>query len=1113
MLYRLGLDIGIKSIGWCIIECDKNGEPIGIVALNSRIFDAAEVPKTGAPLAEPRRLARGLRRRLRRKTARLEGINRLFEENGIGIFDRADGASIKPSLRNINVLGKRVEALDKIISEEEFARVLYSIARHRGFKSVQKRGAQSEEDGKLLKAIEKNDKEMDLLGLRTIGEYLYKVFAVNKRPVHNKGGDYSMCISRDSLEREVRILFDRQRQFGNKFANEENLEKYLYYFGKQRTFDEGPGQGSQYSGTHSVRKCIFYKDLDCAAKGTYSNELSTAYQKLNNLQIIDWANGGDKRSLTQAEKEKIIERAQAKEYLTYKDIRKMLGYEKNEDIRFNALNYSVRRKNKKDAPEETENIFKCEESKFISLANSNKIRKYLPNDIKNDVIIIDEIAEICTKYTNENLFRDAIDKSLILHDRLDEETISGLLTINMTGYGHLSIKALREILPFLKEGCDYSKACEKAGHNHSQFTTEKGKYLGKKSEVRELIEGVGSPVVKRALSQAIKVIDAIIRQYGSPFSVNIELAREMSQTRQERDKSAKDNQDRASANETIKARLIEMNADPTATNILKLKLYDEQTCKCVYSGRAIDPERMFKEEKYCEIDHIIPYSRSFDDSFNNKVLVLSEENQNKRNSIPYEYFERIGREWDEFETRVKTIYSNKNGKKLELLLKKKVDEDGWKTRALNDTRYASRMLANLIKDHLLFDSASRKKSVLTVNGKITSYLRRFWGIPKIRADGDKHHAVDASIIACVSDGVIQKLTHYNYAKEMSLFMNGKYILEDGEIASSEYYDKNSKFVLPYPYPLFREELIARTMDDELAMRSKLKEMGMSEEYISRAKPFVVSRMTCRKAKGTIHDATIWSSKYIADKNILVKRTPLEKLELSKDQEIKDYYNPDGDRALYETLKKRLIEFDGNGKKAFSEPIYKPCANGQGNIVRSVKTYKVYNGGGVILQKNTGIASNGSMIRIDLYSKNSKYYGVPVYTMDLYKGVLPLRASTANKPQNEWRVIDDTYTFEMSIYPNDLLKIENDKPIELSKIDKNDNSLKDDKISFVSGLVYFIKFGISGGSMTIEDTSGCYSKNQSIQNLKKITKCEIDVLGNVVELSNRPRVPQGLHLKK
>ena len=135
MLYRLGLDVGIKSVGWCVLECDKNGEPKRIVALNSRIFDAAEVPKTGASLAAPRRLARGLRRRLRRKAARLDGINRLFEENGISIFDPTDDASIKPSLKNLNVLEKRVEALDKIISEEEFARVLYSIARHRGFKS------------------------------------------------------------------------------------------------------------------------------------------------------------------------------------------------------------------------------------------------------------------------------------------------------------------------------------------------------------------------------------------------------------------------------------------------------------------------------------------------------------------------------------------------------------------------------------------------------------------------------------------------------------------------------------------------------------------------------------------------------------------------------------------------------------------------------------------------------------------------------------------------------------------------------------------------------------------------------------------------------------------
>ena len=1058
----------------------------------------------------PRRIARGTRRRIRRKTARLVGVRKLFEKNGIFIFEKDDNAIIAP-LREMNILKKRVEALDSLIKEDEFARVLYNIVRFRGFKSNKKSGAQDKEDGKLLKAIKKNDEEMALLGYRTVGEYLLKEYAEAGKPIHNKGGQYAMCISRVSLEKEVRLLFEKQNKYGNPFATNENLEEFLFLFNKQRTFDEGPGEGSCYSGSHPIKKCIFYKEENCAAKGTYSNELSTAYQKINNLQLIC---DGERRPLTQEQREEIIEIAHKKDKVSYKDVRKILGLEGNEDVRFNLLNYSTRKK-KKEASKDEENIFKCEDSKFISLSDSNKIRKILPDELKNDNDLIDEIAEICTKYKSESLFINAIKESKIINGRLDEETINRLSGIDLSGYGHLSLKALREINRFLKDGDNYSTACERAGHDHSRFVTTRTLYLGKNEEVRREIEEITSPVVKRAISQTIKVIDAIVRRYGSPLAVNIELAREMSQTKQERDETTRNIQERTNENQRIKEKLsTEFGASLNAMNMLKYKLYEEQNGKCIYSGLPIDIDRLFAEDKYCEVDHIIPYSRSFDDSFNNKVLVLSSENQNKRNATPFEYFERTGKDWNDFETRVKTTYKYRNPKKVELLLKKKFDEKGWKERALNDTRYASRMLSNLIKDYLLFDKNAKKLSVLTVNGRITAYLRHFWGIPKVRADGDKHHAVDASVIACVTSGMIQKLTKYNYAKEACRLPNGEYMTDDGEILSSEYYDKNHKLVLPYPYPAFCAELAARTLDDKDMMQIALRDIGMDEEYIASAKPFVVSRMSHRKAKGVMHEATICSAKHINDEeSVIVKRTPLEKLTL-RNGEIPGYFDPEGDKALYEAIKKRLEEYKGDGAKAFAQPLYKPCRTGQGNVVRKVKTTESYYGGGVYLDKISGIAANGSMIRVDLYSKDNKYYGVPVYTADLYRGVLPKRAATAKKKRDEWRVMDEGYTFEMSVYPNDLLKIESGKDIEMKIIKADKASNKGMTYSFTESLVYFNSFDTSTASINIEDATGCYFKHGlGIQGLKKITKCEIDVLGNVTEIKAKPKMPQPLALKK
>ena len=1129
-MYRLGLDVGIKSVGWCVLECDENGEPIQINALNSRIFDAAEQPKTGASLAEPRRNARGLRRRIRRKSFRLERIRKLFSENGIELFETQDDLiCLKDEYKNLDVVKLRSDALDKKLTEAEFARVLYSLARHRGFKSNKREGAKDSDEGKLLGSIRKSEEEMRESGMRTRGEQLYKKYLMEGKPVHNKGGDYSMCVSRDILVKEIELLFEKQKEFGNNFATDENKEKYLDIFLSQRNFDEGPGKGSQYTGSHDVKKCEIYRDEDVAAKGTYTSEWATIYQKINNLSIIC---GGDRRRLSNEERQIAVELAKKVDKVTYKAFRKAIKLD--DDYRFSALNYSEKKKSdkKKNEGESKSDVVEindvvdslaCEDKgDFITAKNSNKIVKALNDNLKSDVELIDEIAEICTKYKSENLFRNAIAESKIIGGRLDEETIEKLSKIDMKGYGHLSLHVLREILPYLEEGMVYSDAMQKAGHNHSEHNFEKQKFLGTK-EVYDAIGGVTSPVVKRALSQTVKVIDAVIRQYGSPYAINIELARDMSMTKDERDKLKKENDARAAKNEAIRENIAKLNAMPNSTNVLKYKLYEEQDHKCAYSMETLDINHLF-EDGYYEIDHIIPYSRSFDDSFNNKVLVLKRENQNKRNSTPVEYFERIGRDYDEVLAFWKAVYQKRNRKKLEFLQKKEINESEWKNRALNDTRYASRMLANLIKDYLLFDEKSKDKygRVETVKGAITSYLRRFWGVQKIREDGDKHHAVDAAIIACVTPKTKNKIERYNQIKESRKMRNGQYVLEDGEICDSDYYDKNSHLVLPYPYKEFINELDARVMDEPVLMQNKLRLLGFNENYLMNAKPFVVSRMTSRKAKGCINEATVFSSKYADNKyptvcdgnNVIVKRTALANLKLDKNGEINGYFQPEGDVALYNALKQRLLEFGGDAKKAFAptNPIRKPCNSGQGNIVRTVKTYETYTGGGMLLEKNKCIVKNDAMIRVDLYSKDGKYFGVPVYVADLYRGELPKRAATANKPQNEWREMDDTYTFEMSIYQDDLLRIESKKGIELKKKKDVENSAKATSKTITDDFVYFIGFNRSTASIEVEDTTGCYRRDGiGTQNIGKITKCEIDVLGNVQEIKKRPKQPQPLKM--
>ncbi|MGN1050700.1 MAG: type II CRISPR RNA-guided endonuclease Cas9, partial [Acutalibacteraceae bacterium] len=175
MKYSIGLDIGITSVGYAVMLLNENDEPCKILKMGSRIFEAAENPKDGASLAAPRRINRGMRRRLRRKRFRKERIKALIEKYGIMTVDEIDSIySSNSKLSDIYEI--RSQALDRLLCKEEFVRLLIHLSQRRGFRSNRKVDAQNKksDDGALLSAIDENKRLMESKGYRTIGEMLYK---------------------------------------------------------------------------------------------------------------------------------------------------------------------------------------------------------------------------------------------------------------------------------------------------------------------------------------------------------------------------------------------------------------------------------------------------------------------------------------------------------------------------------------------------------------------------------------------------------------------------------------------------------------------------------------------------------------------------------------------------------------------------------------------------------------------------------------------------------------------------------------------------------------------------------------------------------------------------
>lgn len=1150
--YRMGLDIGIASVGWAVLQNNSQDEPVHIIDMGVRIFDKAEQPKTGESLAGPRRAVRSTRRRLRRRKHRLDRIKLLLQQEGLIQIDSFMERYHSASLPNVYQL--RYEALDRKVKDEELAQILIHIAKHRGFKSNRKAELKDDANGKVLKATSANEELMKEKGYRTVGEMMYCDISFKTPCAYAEGGylltprnkseDYRHTILRAMLVEEVKQIFACQRSFGNEKATKELEEKYIEIMTSQRSFDMGPGLQSD--GTPSpyamegfgdrVGKCTLEPEESRAAKATYTAELFVALQKVNNLRLV--RKSGESRFLTKEERETILSLLHNKKEVTYAAVRKNLNLA-NED-KFNSLNYSS--KSKDDT--EKQRIKNTEKAKFVSMPSYYEYQKrigYFLEGLSNEEIgdLFDKIGTILTLYKNDD------SRTIRLAELgLEPEDIEKLIELSPSKFQHLSLKAMKKIIPFLKEGMTYDKACDAAGYDFKADGTGKKMKLLKGEEITAIINDITNPVVKRSVSQTVKVINAIIQKYGSPQAINIELAREMSRNFQDRQKMDKQMKERFGENDKIKKEIQELGKlNPTGQDILKYRLWQEQQGICLYSGKTIPLEELFKPGY--DIDHILPYSITFDDSYRNKVLVTSQENRQKGNRTPYEYFGQDIEKWNKFEANVyRVIGDYKKRQKLFKHTITKEDRDQFKERNLNDTKYITTVVYNMIRKNLAmepFFNPEKKKNVTAVNGAITSYLRKRWDLPTKNRETDTHHAVDAVIVACCTDGMIQKISKSSQAREAVYAQNGQlFDYETGEIFNRDEWNEKYGAQVPRPWPAFKTELdvrmgtnprnfllthsdVAREIDypieifnpdcleddaleqpETTDMYYEVRSSKKRKEDPGTLRPIFVSRMPNHKVTGAAHADTIRSAKYYKDggngleKGYVVTKTPLTELKLNKDGEIDGYFNPESDWLLYNAIKQQLQRYENDGKKAFAEDFHKPKADGSvGPVVRKVKMYKKLSLG-VAVNGGEGIAENGSMVRIDVFRENGKYYFVPIYTADVVKKVLPNKAAIAHKPYEEWREMDDS-NFLFSLYSRDLIHIKSKKEINL-------NMAIGGKTHEKEIYSYFLSANITNAQINgIAHDSSFKFESLGIQSLELLEKCQVDVLGNISVVKNEKRV--------
>ena len=780
----LGLDPGIASCGFCLLDMTNHK----ILEMGSHLFKAPQEDKTKTSLAVTRRKARSIRRNTARTAARLKHCLELLADAGLVPAD-ADKTWLQTKKGDKPILKLRASGLDRLLTDREFAQVLYSLCGRRGYipHGEGRLGETDDSEGKkVLGAIKRNQDAMAAGSYRTVGEMLNA-----QGRSRNRGGDYSLCVYNSQIQDEAKALFASQRARGNTKATRELEDSYLACLTwEKKSLDHDTRV------YELVGPCSYFPGEKRAASADVSSELCRAYERLGHIVIVH--EDGSEQALTAGEIDGYLKilfstapiKGNKECKVTYGTIRKDL------DISGKSVFKGIAQDKEKDEP-------------FAPKA-WRSLRRVLPERLLarmlEDRNLGDAVCEALTFASSEASLIERLSDLDLSDDERD-----AILAVPFTGklfkgYGSRSLKALGLLLgafeePEIRILTDAEKVTGLLDLRLSDRGV-RGQLLPPYSSYDPTCR---NPVVLRAMGRMRHIVNAIIRIHGVPDEIHIELGRDLKMSNREKSLVDKRNRENAASNKkwaTTAAGILGCTPEEVPGRIIrKLILREEQGEKDLYTGDSIDLEHLVRDDRYCEIDHILPYSRTCDDSRANKVLVLSKSNQDKRERTPYEWMtsgEAGAPSWDSYRARV--MAQVKNPRKRANYLNTDLGPETqakFLARNLNDDRYMSVAVKNYLEDCLLFPEDGRKRHVTAVAGGATGNLRWVWGLNfgegniKDRTD-DRHHAVDAAIIAACSESTVKKVAEAS-AKGREAFKQ----LRKSRLADTQ------------PWPTFAAEVAAR----------------------------------------------------------------------------------------------------------------------------------------------------------------------------------------------------------------------------------------------------------------------------------------------------------------
>lgn len=784
--YVLGLDIGSASLGWALVALDESGCPAFLIHAGVRIFEpgvdgtALEIEQgKDQSKAVDRRTARLHRRQLRRRAARQRDLFRLLQKHSL--LPASDAETESPEMQRHRILNDldrqlvhkwalaapegnvsqvplyflRKRALDEPMEPHELGRVFFHLIQRRGFLSNRREGKknqdQKKELGKVKAGIHDLEQKIENAGARTIGEY-FAGLDPHADKVRRR------WTARKMYQHEFDRMWESQSAHHPGVLTEElrrEIDRLLFF---QRPIA---------AQSHLIGKCGLEPGQRRAAWAMLEAQRFRILQKVNDLRII-FPGHPLGQPLSPEERASAFDLLDREGDQTFAATRKRLKLGKSE--------FNLERGDEKKLRGNRTN-------KAMIAAFGPRWDSFSPEEQKQIV------EEWRTSESEPATVRRGMDRWGLD----DAEARKWADAKPEDGYCALSRRAIDKLLPLMMTGKSF-KEVETAIygnrfsggevldmlpplHVHRKIA---GSAHGEAQLSHLRLGSIRNPAVERALTELRKVINPIIREYGKPHEVRIELARDLKKPRKERKVLTDKNRQRQKERDKAKADLLRQCGiqNPSRDDIEKALLHAECGGICPYTGKSISLNSLFGEHPQFDVEHIIPLSRYPDNSFQNKTLCWHEENRNiKRNRTPFEAYSADVERWETMQTRIQAWKPGNPGKLKRFMLRSEEELEDFTARQMNDTRYASvlacRLLESLYGGRDVQEPSGTRQVIFASSGNVTATLRRAWGLEQILREAlpssngqskgkprtdHRHHAIDAITIALTRQAVIQSMS-------------------------------------------------------------------------------------------------------------------------------------------------------------------------------------------------------------------------------------------------------------------------------------------------------------------------------------------------------------------